>query len=208
MTNDPLLEMPTADLYLQTYSGGQFHYEPDGVREISIIDISISLAGIPRFLRQSRGFLSVAEHCLAVSGTIEAEGGSDRLQLLGLLHDCEEAYIGDWPSPLVAFLQRKYAVDLKAFKRDIRLSILKALDIEPPTPAEQEEIARVDMLALAAERALFMPSSLPWHIDHLDVPDYVTAQYAHLDSDQARMFFERAYYRLSGSVDFERRVPA
>lgn len=44
-------------------------------------------------------FYSVAEHCVEVSRLLEKQGHEVNTQLLGLLHDGAEAYLGDVPGP-------------------------------------------------------------------------------------------------------------
>jgi hypothetical protein len=44
-------------------------------------------------------FYSVAEHCVRVSEILEAEKCVVNTQLMGLLHDGAEAYLGDVPGP-------------------------------------------------------------------------------------------------------------
>jgi hypothetical protein len=69
----------------------------------SIDDISQALSNQCRF-NGHVDFYSVAEHCVRVSQLLEADGHLRNTQLLGLLHDAAEAYIGDIPGPWKPFL--------------------------------------------------------------------------------------------------------
>lgn len=195
------------DCWMQTYSGQAFDYAPSGQRTISIIDIARSLSRLPRFLGHTQnGMISVAEHCVVMAQFLQDEGDSTRLQLLGLLHDAHEAYTGDLPKPFFEFLRSRYAVDLNAYQADVQRDILRALDIEPATAAELQRLHEADLLLLAAERHLAMPSSLEWQTDNLAIPDYLLGAYGYWDDDTAMRFFERAFNELYSGARAEERI--
>jgi len=81
--------------WITVYSGGRFHYKNPTVDEIFIEDIAHSLSLKCRFSGHTRVFYSVAEHSMRV-----AELLPDRLKLVGLLHDAQEAYMPDIPRPI------------------------------------------------------------------------------------------------------------
>lgn len=193
--------------WMQTYSGGQFFYKEGQPKSVSIIDIARSLSRLPRFLGHTSQYLSVAEHSMAVAQLLEFGGGSQRLQLLGLLHDAHEAYLGDIPSPLSHFLRDSYGVDLSAFKHHLQREILDSLGIAAVAPDEEAAIMKADMQALTIERRLVMNSNHRWHVDGVIVPEYGAGLYGYWQHDDAFGLFERHYDRLKASVDFETRVP-
>jgi hypothetical protein len=83
---------------IETHSGGGFDLfspDPDTIR---LPDIAASLAHTCRFGGHCRHFYSVAHHSLHVAD--ELADNSPRLQLIGLLHDAGEAYLGDIPRPI------------------------------------------------------------------------------------------------------------
>lgn len=194
--------------WMQTYNSGQFSYAPSGRRDINIIDIARSLSRIPRFLGHSSQFVSVAEHSVVTAQYLEDEGHPPRVQMVGLLHDAHEAYIGDLPRPLIHFLRENYGVDLGALKADIQRDIHKGLDLEPATPMETALIRRADDEQLAAERQLFMRSSHEWVIDKIVVPDYLLGAYGSWDQDAAMHYFEKAYNQISTNMKFDTAIKA
>ena len=107
-----------AHAYITTYTGARFSYAEPG--PFRIRDIAHSLSLLPRFLGHTRGFYSVAQHSLYVCDILHEEGADRHLQAAGLLHDAQEAYIGDIPSPLkwacpeIATLEQLIAIRLRA----------------------------------------------------------------------------------------------
>jgi hypothetical protein len=130
---------------VETYSGEQFDLfdpEPDRVR---LSDVAAGLAHTCRFGGQCVRFYSVAHHSLHVSR--EVAGADDpRLQLLGLLHDAGEAYVGDVPRPLKTRFD-----EFERLEEAILDAVWTALDVAPPTEAEWERVTRADDRLLAYE---------------------------------------------------------
>jgi hypothetical protein len=67
---------------------------------VRIDSIAHSLSLVCRYAGHVDTHYSVAQHSLAVAAYLGGMGGSPALQLLGLLHDAEEAYFGDMSSPI------------------------------------------------------------------------------------------------------------
>jgi len=87
--------------FTQTRSGNAFYPFNPFRSEFSIEDIAEPLAKLPRFNGHTDGvFYSVAEHSVHVSRLVKRAGGDARAQLVALLHDAHEAFIGDIPAPL------------------------------------------------------------------------------------------------------------
>lgn len=78
-----------------------FDPNPDDIR---LEDIAHGLANLCRGSGQTQFFYSVGLHSIYVSQDLAARGESRRVQLLGLLHDAQEAYISDLVSPVKAHL--------------------------------------------------------------------------------------------------------
>lgn len=73
-------------------------------QDVDARDIAHALARICRFVGHSSWHYSVADHCLNVQRLLREQGSSPEVQLLGLLHDAPEAYLGDVASPTKAHL--------------------------------------------------------------------------------------------------------
>lgn len=67
---------------------------------VRIDDIAHALSLLCRYTGHVDTFYSVGQHCLEVADYVRDMGGSPMCEMLGLLHDAEEAYFGDMSSPL------------------------------------------------------------------------------------------------------------
>lgn len=83
------------DNWITTYTGKKFHLFDPQLDEICIEDIAHALSLICRFGGHLPEHYSVAQHSILVSQLVP-----ENLTLEGLLHDAEEAYIGDMVRPL------------------------------------------------------------------------------------------------------------
>lgn len=74
-----------------------FDFQPD---DANLVDIANSLARQCRYTGHVAGFISVAEHSVAVSRLLAERGESRLVQATGLLHDASEVYLGDIAGPI------------------------------------------------------------------------------------------------------------
>ena len=89
----------TRSTFIETYSGAFLDFlEPDP-DAIHIEDIAHALAQTNRYAGHTAYPYSVAQHCVLAS-LVAPEG----LELEALMHDAQEAYVGDMPTPLKALL--------------------------------------------------------------------------------------------------------
>lgn len=118
-------------------------------------DIAFSLARLCRFNGHTSKHYSVAEHCFRAHELVEPEH-----QLVTLLHDATEAYIGDMVRPL-KHAMREYAasrgvLDVYAqIEHRVWLAICERFDLEPELP---DQVKEADMYMLAVERRDLMPA--------------------------------------------------
>jgi hypothetical protein len=132
---------------IETYTGGRFRPFDPRPADVELLDIAAGLAHTCRFGGHCRRFYSVAQHSLHVSH----EFNGPRLQLLALLHDAGEAYVGDIPRPVKAELD-----GVESVEGAIREAIWAALGVDPPTAEEWRRVMAADdrLLAYEADRLL------------------------------------------------------
>lgn len=123
-----------------------------------IDDISQALSNQCRF-NGHVDFHSVAEHCVEVSLILEKQGHGPDVQLLGLLHDGAEAYIGDIPGPwkkhVYVNLKPGFidgTVPIEELEKEMELRMFSALRI-PYTDEGWAIVKEADKLAYKEEAA-------------------------------------------------------
>jgi uncharacterized protein len=128
---------------------------------ISLADLALGLSRINRFNGQTRlGPLSVAQHSVTVVKIIQQGPNTPLLSLQALLHDGHEYLLGDISSPAEAAIAPEI---INRRKRDLDLSIYRALQVPYPDAASATLINRADRVALATEWRDLMPTQVPAH---------------------------------------------
>lgn len=131
---------------LVTYTGKVFDYENITKDSICTEDVIHSISNLNRFVGHSSRPYSVGEHTLWCALMAHNMGYTTREILLTLIHDFEEAYTGDCPTPL-----KERLPEFKAIAKKVEHAIYEHLDIEPPTEEEHALVKRVDITMLAIE---------------------------------------------------------
>lgn len=118
-----------------------------------ISDIATALSNICRFGGHVESHYSVAEHSVRVSQWLRAQEAPQHVQLLGLLHDATEAYVGDIPSPIKKVLQ----VDgepFAEFEHSMFYALLAAFGLNCPHVDElYAQVKEADHAVYLEERA-------------------------------------------------------
>lgn len=86
--------------WLRTFTGKRVELEAPTVEMICIEDIAHALGNLCRFNGHTKYFYSVAQHSCNVAMQLKDDDYDYDVQFHGLLHDAQEAYIGDMVSPL------------------------------------------------------------------------------------------------------------
>ena len=104
--------------------------------DIDLRDIAGALALINRFSGQSHKAIPVIWHCRMVRELCREHPAA--VQLEALLHDAEEAYVGDWIQPL----KHRFGSDLIEIKEQVHRACFDAAGIRPgTTPTETVKTA-------------------------------------------------------------------
>lgn len=86
--------------WVRTFTGKRVELEAPTVDMICIEDIAHALGNLGRFNGHTKYFYSVAQHSWNVAMQLKDDDYDYDVQFHGLLHDAQEAYIGDMVSPL------------------------------------------------------------------------------------------------------------
>lgn len=141
---------------MMTFMFRQYHPARLPEAAVCIIDIAAHLAQIARFGGACPVRWTVADHAAHVVRLVmQSHPDIARLALLALMHDAHEAYgAGDVPTPFKRLLYVRVDGVLLAYtdwEESTQAAILRALEIEPPTPEEAAVIAAADWQAFVDE---------------------------------------------------------
>lgn len=181
---------------IQVGSGRYIDITAPRPSDITIDDIVLSLSRECRFGNFTRSFYSVAQHSVNVSTQIRATGGDREAQLIGLLHDAHEAYIGDVPSPHKRVYGDMFAEVEQTLTNAVCLRF--GLPIPHQWPAVVHE---ADERLLFAEALRFMPD--PEWVDASKAGVSSACDFEHWDERKARHKFLDLFYRLQPEVPKE-----
>lgn len=138
--------------WIETFTGLKFHYLNPQPSEICIEDIAHALSLTSRFGGHCEFFYSVAQHSVLVSDNVP-----DEYKLVALLHDSEEAYIGDLPRPI----KRDLGWGFIEIERTIRDAIFDKFGIKSRETA-YPIVKRADNLLLSTEARDLMKNKDGW----------------------------------------------
>lgn len=177
----------------QTYSGKRVSLLKPDPMTIDIRDIACALSRINRFNGATSLPLNVAAHSLAVMRELERRKASPEVQLLGLLHDAHEAYIGDITNPVRRALKRYTPDDvISMIARDLDIAIFTGLGVKHiDLPENWTPVAQADRAVFAAEWRDLVGALCPEKITPSPLPTKTTPP------DKAEEQFLAAYARLS-----------
>lgn len=140
--------------WIQTFTGLAFDFAAPAPEQIAIEDIAHALSQQNRYTGHTSRPYSVAQHSLLVADLVTATAPD--LGLTALLHDAAEAYLGDWSSPLKAYL-RQHASAALDLERAIEAAIGARFGVDLVT--RNPVIKAADLIALVTEkRDLFGPA--------------------------------------------------
>lgn len=149
--------------WIETFTGKQFYpLEPD-LRDVDIIDIAHSLSNMCRYTGHSNKYYSVAEHCILMCDFAGLAGHDILTQLIILLHDAHETYIGDISRPIKQSILQKSEFLYEQFKKYITQLdevIFEALNIPQWAVEKNKDYVKfLDNTILAREKQILFPNS-------------------------------------------------
>lgn len=109
--------------YIKTWSGRKVYLGDPRPSDFSIDDIAHHLAGINRYTGGSR--YTVAQHCVVASRMAQLHYPETYLPARMLIHDADEAFIGDVNSPLKSLLP-----DYRHIEGCMQLAMEKFFDLD------------------------------------------------------------------------------
>lgn len=150
--------MTSTATWIETRSGRHVDILDPDPNEINIEDIAHALANTNRFGGHLYAPYSVAEHCVRMSYIVPPH-----LALEALIHDAQEAYLGDMPSPF-----KKVMPEFQALEDRMEAAVRAALGL--PGDAHPEEIKFFDNQMLMTEARDF---GLGWYgtKKHYNMPE-------------------------------------
>ena len=180
------------------------------VDDIVIEDIAHALGMICRWAGHSRTFYSVAEHSLRVGEVCrnlgEVMGMSEtellELEMLGLMHDATEAYVGDIPRPLKSQYRIVTPRGVETF-REVEAHLYgvieQALGLPEMTERYAEIVHTADNIVLATEaRDIAHEVSLKHEVDAQEPLEGTIKPF---DWNMARIGFLIRYAELVKELD-------
>ena len=145
------------NLSVQTYTGKIVNLLNPDPQTFDIKDIAWSLAHQCRFNGHCTQFYSVAQHCIYCSMMCDKAYDA-------LMHDAEEAYIGDLSTPVKEVLGESY--------QEMRNVIREALALHFYYEPKDLEVVRVDQCMLATEKQQIMvETDWDWNLPEKAYPD-------------------------------------
>lgn len=130
--------------WILTFTGKRFDLFEPTPDMICPHDIAQALGTIARFNGHTRDHYTVAQHSVLVSRLVPKE-----YELVALLHDATEAYIGDMVRPLKQHMPAFCEVEARIWS-----AICQRFELDEELP---ECVKHADLVALATERRDLMP---------------------------------------------------
>jgi len=136
--------------WILTHSGERFDLLNPQPGMVRLLDIVHALAHTARFNGHTAWHYSVAQHSLLVASLVPPEH-----QLVALLHDATEAYLGDVTRPLKRLLDCYQELEHRVWQ-----CICERFGLDSELP---DCVHEADRIALATERRDLMPrDDAPW----------------------------------------------
>ncbi len=140
---------------ISTYHNHNFDPTAPTAEDLCIEDIAHALSYLTRANGHFREFYSVARHSINCAKEVKARGFTEKVQLLALLHDSAESYIGDLTRPL-----RRHIPEFTAFERNLQKLIYEKFATTEVTNDERDAVKAADDSLLYHEFKTFHGAEL------------------------------------------------
>lgn len=134
---------------IKLLSGGWFDYLDMEQSQYTMEDVAHNLSMICRFNGAVKKHYSVAQHAYIISHMVD-----EKYALQGLVHDNQEAFLGDMCSPL-----KRIMSDFKTLENKAETFMLKKLGLRFPL---HSSVKLNDLRLLAAEIRDLQPEAADW----------------------------------------------
>ena len=149
---------------ISTFYGHNFDPTQPTAEDICLEDIAHALSMLSRANGHFREFYSVGRHSLNCAYEAKARGLSAKVQLIALLHDSAECYIGDLTRPL-----RRHIPEFTDYERTLQKLIFEKYAAFEITEEARRAVREIDDSLLYHEFLVFHGAKLlesppPLHI--------------------------------------------
>ena len=175
-----------------TSSGLYFDYDSPKPEQIKIEDIAQALSNTCRFGGHCN-FYSVAEHSYHCSHLAHKYGFDNETILYALMHDAQEAYIGDMPKPLKLIMPEFQRLESK-----VETVINSLFDLKTEA---KDVIKAIDLQMLKAEKLhLFPKDRETWTgFGEIEAADVNIQCW---QPDEARKRFLYLFHQVCGAIEY------
>lgn len=154
-----------------THSGGKFDLLDPRPEDVRALDVATALSRLCRYGGHTCRFYSVAEHCIRLSRYVQAIGLDLTTQRVALLHDGEEAYARDIPTPLLSVgLPGGQLAEVEILGAVVRAAVFEAFGLDPELanyPLRLPVVHELDLRIRANEVHELFPPSCAWLVEGL-----------------------------------------
>jgi len=140
---------------ISTFHNHNFDPTAPTADDLCIEDIAHALSYLTRANGHFREFYSVARHSINCAKEVKARGFTEKVQLLALLHDSAESYIGDLTRPL-----RRHIPEFTEFERNLQKLIYEKFATTEVTNDERDAVKTADDSLLYHEFQTFHGAEL------------------------------------------------
>lgn len=144
--------------WIQTYTGKMVHFANPVESEIDILDIAHASSQKPRFAGHLDYKFTIGQHELVMARLVPPE-----IALETLLHDGNETYLPDLPTPVKNLMEKMGFNYREIIEKPFDRVIFSRFGLKYPlTPEAKFVIKKWDWISVLMERELFARAKLPW----------------------------------------------